>query len=177
MKHLLTLLAVAFAFTMNAQTECCNGGTAQLDAGAGFSAYAWSGGGGTAQTADYTTAGTYMVTVTDAVTGCTAVASHTVTFCPALTAATSSTDNTSCIAPFDGTATATPSGGCTGGYTYNWDTTPAQTTATATGLQGGTYSVTITTMSASGAICDLVETVTVNDTTNPPTVNINGSCN
>lgn len=177
MKKILLLFALCVStFTINAQTQCCFASTATLDAGAGFSAYSWSGGGGTAQTADYTTAGTYSVTVTSA-NGCTAVASHTVSFCPELTATTSSTDNTTCTAPYDGTATVTPSGGCTGGYTYNWGTTPVQTTATATGLQGGSYNVTITTTSSSGQTCDIVKTVSVSDDVTPPTASITGSCN
>lgn len=175
MKHLLTLITLFIGISLSAQTECCDGATTELDAGAGFTSYAWSNSGST-QIINVTTAGTYTVTVTDG-NGCTASDQMIVTFCPALTATTSSTDNTTCIAPFDGTATVTPSGGCTGGYTYSWDTTPTQTTATATGLQGGTYNVTITTTSSSGQMCEIVESVTVVDDVTPPTVNITGSCN
>jgi hypothetical protein len=42
-----------------------------------------------------------------------------------------------------GTATATPAGG-TPPYTYSWNTTPVQTTKTATGLNTGTYTVIVT---------------------------------
>src|SRR5690606_24530642 len=43
----------------------------------------------------------------------------------------------------DGSATVTVSGG-TAPYTYLWNDTTAQTTATATGLVAGTYQVTVT---------------------------------
>lgn len=47
----------------------CSGGSATLDAGAGYTSYAWSDGGGSAQTANFTNITaptTYTVTVTDA---------------------------------------------------------------------------------------------------------------
>ena len=43
----------------------------------------------------------------------------------------------------NGTATVVASGG-TPAYTYSWNTSPVQTTATATGLAAGTYNVTVT---------------------------------
>lgn len=49
----------------------------------------------------------------------------------------------SCGASNIGTATATPLF-CTGPYTYSWSTSPVQTTQTATGLAGGTYTVIVT---------------------------------
>jgi len=52
-----------------------------------------------------------------------------------------STDET--CAGNDGSATINPSGG-SGSYTYSWNTAPAQTTQTATGLAAGTYTVTVT---------------------------------
>ncbi len=48
----------------------------------------------------------------------------------------------SCYGACDGSATASPTG--TSPYTYSWSTTPVQTTATATGLCAGNYSVTVT---------------------------------
>jgi gliding motility-associated-like protein len=48
-----------------------------------------------------------------------------------------------CNGGSDGTATATVTGG-TAPYSYSWNTTPVQTTATATGLAAGSYIVTVT---------------------------------
>lgn len=58
---------------------------------------------------------------------------------PTLTVTT--TDATICSAPCDGSATVSPT---VGGMTYVWNTTPAQTTATATGLCPGVYTCTVT---------------------------------
>jgi hypothetical protein len=54
----------------------CNG-QVTLNAGPGFSTYAWSNGGGSGSTATYTSAGTYTVTVTNAA-GCTGTDNFTV---------------------------------------------------------------------------------------------------
>jgi len=52
--------------------------------------------------------------------------------------------NVSCYGGGNGTATATAIGGGTSPYTYHWNTAPAQTTQTATGLVAGNYTVTVT---------------------------------
>lgn len=58
----------------------------------------------------------------------------------AISLTTSVTVSSSCTPPCDGTASVKASGG-TPPYTYNWSTSPTQTTSTATGLCPGTYSV------------------------------------
>jgi hypothetical protein len=55
----------------------------------------------------------------------------------------------SCFGGSDGTATAFPSGGSpfisgSNPYIYSWNTTPVQTTKTATGLPAGAYTITVT---------------------------------
>lgn len=84
-------------------------------------------------------AGTYSVTVTD-FNGCVSTSTVTFTNPPLLTTSVSST--TASCGACNGTATASPSGG-TGAYTYSWSGFPVQTTATATGLCSGTYTVTV----------------------------------
>ena len=104
-------------------------------------AFAWSN---SAVTEDLSglAAGTYSVTVTDA-NGCTASASATVNSSPTITLSISGTDP-SCNGGADGDATVLPSGGLAP-YTYLWDAnTGGQTSASATGLAGGSYSVTVT---------------------------------
>lgn len=68
---------------------------------------------------------------------------------------TSATSTNATQGNCDGTATANPSGGITP-YTYFWNTVPAQTTLTATGLCGNTtYSVTVTDASADSAAVNI----------------------
>lgn len=86
-------------------------------------------------------AGTYTVTVTDT-TGCFVTDTVVITQ-PAAPLGVSITAIDPGCANNDGTATATVTGG-TGSYSYSWNTVPAQTSATATGLAGGSYSVTVT---------------------------------
>ncbi len=87
-------------------------------------------------------AGTYEVTVTDA-NNCPAIASVTITEPTTLLAEASVDTDLSCIDATDGSATVTVAGGVAP-YTYLWDDADAQTTATATGLVAGTYTVTVT---------------------------------
>ncbi|RMG99256.1 MAG: hypothetical protein D6706_05780, partial [Chloroflexi bacterium] len=82
-------------------------------------------------------AGSYTVTVTDQ-NNCTVTGTFTVSQPPVLNASVTTVDAT-CSAP--GSATVSPNGG-TSPYSYLWSN--GQTTASATGLQGGTYTVTIT---------------------------------
>ena len=70
----------------------------------------------------------------------------------------------------DGTATVNASGGYPG-YTYNWNTTPPQTTPTATGLDPGIYEVSV---DDAGACTDpIVETIEVVSDVIVPTLSIN----
>ena len=56
----------------------CTGGSVTLNANAGYSSYSWNHSGGTNQAAVFTTAGTFVVTVTDG-NACSATASQVVT--------------------------------------------------------------------------------------------------
>jgi hypothetical protein len=102
------------------------------------------------QSASNLNAGTYIVTVTDG-HGCTQTSSVNVPVAPVLGVTVSGT-NVSCNGGSNGTMSAVPNGGA-GPFSYTWNTTPVQTTATATGLPAGSYSVEITdanTCTASG---------------------------
>ncbi|MBK9356594.1 MAG: gliding motility-associated C-terminal domain-containing protein [Bacteroidales bacterium] len=97
----------------------------------------------TTATATGLTAGTYTVFVTDA-NGCRAEKAVTLTDPgPGLNAIAMVDQNVSCFGYSDGQATVTVTGG-TPPYTYLWDDPAAQTTPTATNLQAGNYSVTVT---------------------------------
>lgn len=137
----------------------CNAGTngtatATPAGGTGPYTYNWLPVGGTNATASNLAAGTYTVTVTDA-NGCTGQQQYTVTQPTNIAISTNGTA-VSCNGGADGTATATTTGG-TGSYTYSWS--PAGgTSATASGLSAGIYTVTVT--DANGCISLQVYTVT-----------------
>ena len=138
------------AATGGGQTDVsCNGdadGTATVEPIGGTGAYTYSWDTNPVQTTATATGlatGNYIATVTDA-NGCQATRSFTIKQpTTALNIATGGgKTDVSCYGGANGTATVVPTGG-TGAYTYSWDTTPVQTTATATGLAAGTYTVTV----------------------------------
>jgi len=86
-------------------------------------------------------ANTYVGTITDAL-GCTTTVTETVNEPAALASSFTSTQPL-CHGDHNGSLTETPSGG-TPPYTYSWNTSPIQTSATATGLGANSYTVTIT---------------------------------
>ncbi|TAL60372.1 MAG: hypothetical protein EPN85_07365 [Bacteroidetes bacterium] len=148
----LPALTLTTSFTGPACSGQCTGtATANPSGGTSPYTYTWAG-GQTAQTATGLCAGTYSVTVTDAVgvTGMTAIA---VTQPAALS--TSVTSTASACGNNNGTAAVAAAGG-SGNYTYLWNPS-GQTTQTATGLAAGTYTALVT--DANG--CPASNTVTV----------------
>lgn len=143
----------------------CNPGvsTATVTATGGIApyTYAWSGGAGNTNVGNITSGGTYTVTVTDA-TGCVGTNTVLITQPPPLTLTLATTLSTCNMV--NGNATANAGGG-TPGYSYSWNSSPAQTTAAATGLNGGLYNITVT--DANG--CTLAQPVII-ATANGPTV-------
>jgi gliding motility-associated-like protein len=82
------------------------------------------------------------VTITDA-NGCTLQETVVVDEPDQLVATISGNTNIDCNGASTGDATVSVGGGVAN-YTYSWNTTPAQTGATATGLAAGSYTVTVT---------------------------------
>jgi hypothetical protein len=115
------------------------GATASATGGTGMYMYSWSN-GATTSSITGVVAGTYSVTITDA-NGCTDSALVIVTEPTALVAAVNVDNNVSCNSLSDGALTASANGG-TMPYGYSWSN--GSTTASATGLAAGSYSVTIT---------------------------------
>jgi gliding motility-associated-like protein len=160
----VTITEPASALTVaTAQTDniCYGGtsGTATATAGGGTSPYSYSWNTTPEQTTATATdlaAGTYTVTVTDA-NGCINYANVTITE-PTEITITITQVNVLCAGGTDGAATADATEG-TGPYTYSWDTSPVQTTATATGLSAGTYTVTVTDING----CINTETVQITE--------------
>ena len=88
-------------------------------------------------------AGTYQVTVTDAL-GCDTTLTAVVSAPPPLVAASMTVTQPTCSGLTNGSATVSVNGG-TPGYTYAWSSNAGgQSTPTATGLGQGTYNVVIT---------------------------------
>ncbi len=110
------------------------------------------------------TAGTYTVTLTDA-SGCTDVASGTVTQPPAIMVSITTSGDV-CAGDTDATATATATGG-TPPFTYSWST--GANGPTITGLGAGTYTVTATDANN----CPQTASVTIQNLPSP-TVTIQG---
>ncbi|MBL4658604.1 MAG: SprB repeat-containing protein, partial [Flavobacteriales bacterium] len=123
-------------------TGTCNGSATAIPAnGTAPYSYLWdaSAGSQTTQLAIGLCAGTYSVTVTDG-GGCTFDTVVVVNEPAALTISITSSA-ISCNGGSDGSATATPGGGASP-YQYNWS--DGQFTSTASGLDVGTYIVTVT---------------------------------
>ncbi len=109
----------------------------------------WNASGGTANGSQYTftAAGSYPVSATCTVDGCTSPASTalnvTISPCPTITLATTSQSNVSCFGLNDGSFTVAASGG-TGAYSYSVNGGNSQSSGSFTGLAAGTYNVTAT---------------------------------
>ncbi|MEP7165120.1 MAG: T9SS type A sorting domain-containing protein [Ferruginibacter sp.] len=137
------IVATAIAGTIN-----CFGGTTTLTVtalgGTGAKQYSLNGGNfQVSNTFTVNAAGSpFIVTVRDIYLCSSTTNTVTVTQPAQLTATATSTPVT-IPGGSDGTATAIPSGG-TSPYTYSWNSSPVQTTVTATGLPAGTYIVTVT---------------------------------
>lgn len=109
----------------------------------------------TTQTIDSLSTGSYSVTVTDA-TGCQASDTTTINQPSPLTATLSKTDVT-CSGASNGSASVNVSGG-TSPYSYEWSTTPTQTSDSAISLGPGNYTVTVTDINN----CQMTKSIVVN---------------
>ena len=118
--------------------------TVNINGGSGTYGYSWNTTPPqTTQTISNLGPGSYMVTVTDSISGCTKDTTFVLTNGSSLQVAIDSSVNVSCNGGNSGIAYASASGGL-GSVTYSWDTNPIQTSATAIGLSAGTYNVTVT---------------------------------
>ncbi|HFB99729.1 MAG TPA: hypothetical protein ENJ53_02880, partial [Phaeodactylibacter sp.] len=151
----------AIVIIANSSNETCFGdadGSASIttSGGTGQKTYSWSTGATTSSISNLP-AGNYGVTATDE-NGCTSVTTVTVSLTnPQITLAGTATAVT-CNGGNDGTASVTVNSG-NGPFTYLWS--DGQTTASATGLTAGNYTVTVT--GANG--CSTNTTITVTEPT------------
>ncbi len=116
------------------------------------------------------TAGTYTVTVTDAVGICPSVQTATITNAPPPTITVSNVVNSTCGLS-NGSIALMISGG-TSPYSYSWSTFPAQTTPTAVNLPAGSYTVTVSDVNG----CTALTTVPISSTVSP-TASVSGTTN
>jgi hypothetical protein len=148
-------LATTFAYTIETCSKKNGTATANVTGGTAPYTYAWTTlPVQTTATASGLTHGGYTVTVTDK-NGCTQSTKATVTESTPLAVTTAVTQET--CGKKNGTATATVTTG-TAPYTYSWTSSPIQTTATASGLAAGNYSVTVTDNSGCSQVLPVVIT-------------------
>jgi len=144
--------------------ECTSVGSATLTIAAGAYTFSWSTTPvQTTLSATGLSAGTYTITVTNTITGCTGTASVTITAPPAVTASPIVT-NAGCASP-TGSINANASSGVPA-YTYLWSP-GGQFVSTATGLSAGSYTVTVT----DAAGCSVTASATVGNSPGTLTVN------
>ncbi|MDR6514402.1 aminopeptidase-like protein [Chryseobacterium camelliae] len=153
----VTQPASAVSGTTVVTNVACNGasnGSINLTPAGGTAPYTFNWGGGvTTEDRIGLAAGTYTVVITDA-NGCTATVNATVTQPTALSGTVTQT-NIACNGGSTGSATITVTGG-TAPYTYSWSPSGG-TTATASGLAAGIYTVVVTDSKG----CTLTRTVTI----------------
>lgn len=144
----------------------CDGSASVLPSGGtGSYTYSWNPGGFTTSSATGLCTGNYTVQISDA-NGCTINSIFTISSPPVLQPNITTTAPL-CFGGCDGSALASPVGG-TGPYTYAWSTVPVQTTANATGLCAGTYTLTLS--DANG--CNINQTFLI--TAPPALTQVNG---
>ncbi|MGB4771336.1 MAG: hypothetical protein WBP58_07750 [Chitinophagaceae bacterium] len=164
----------AINFTVSAGTISTYGGTTTvtLSATGGTPGYSYSG------PTTNVSAGTYTYTVIDA-RGCTDSKTITITQpAPppsALRLAVNTWTDVSCFNGTNGSASVTVTGG-TAPYTYSWNTTPVQTTATANNLRAGTYVATVRDVNGETQTVNvtIVQPAALNIAVSPGTINVNG---
>ncbi|TAL60057.1 MAG: T9SS type A sorting domain-containing protein [Bacteroidetes bacterium] len=155
-------LCNSFSVTPAVNSACSGIGSATVTPAGGIPPYTyqWSNGATTSAVSNLSP-GTYTVIIWDGscikktAIGTVVITGGGLSLTPAVVSA-------ACYGNNNGTATITASTG-TAPYTYFWNTSPPQTTQTATGLSAGTYSVVVT--DANG--CTAAQTVSV---TNQPQV-------
>jgi gliding motility-associated-like protein len=138
--------ADSISIILNSNLITCFGGDTCIEAtvGGAISPYSYLWNDALAQTTEDicgAIAGTYMLTVTDN-NGCTNMESITLTQNQAISLVMDST-NILCYGANNGSASVSVIGG-SGGFNYLWDDALAQTTAIATNLMPGTYTVIVT---------------------------------
>ncbi len=147
----VTVNSTTASITASGPTTFCSGGSVSLDAGSGYTSYAWSN-SATSSSINATQSGTYTVTVSQ--NSCTATASQSVTVNNTTVSITASGPTTFC----SGGSVSLDAGN---GYaSYAWSNGSSSSFINAT--QGGTYTVTV---SQNSCTATASQSVTVTNTT------------
>ncbi len=159
-----TVRAVQASLTLShtATNVSCNGGNngkiKVVPVGNAPYTFTWSANAATGNidSAQNLIAGTYYVTVTDAL-GC--IGKDTITLTqPTAVSFTQVVTDVSCNGGSTGSIALTPSGGTGAGYTYTWSNNPSPSTATNSNLGQGNYTVTV----KDGNNCSVTGSFTIN---------------
>ena len=153
------ILNASTSIVSNATCNGVNNGSAIANPSGGTSPYTylWSDGNSqTTKTATGLSAGNYTVNVTDA-NGCSATALVSISQPNQLTMTANATLNVTCSGGNNGGALSVISGG-TFPYTYLWSDLNSQTTASASGLTAGNYTVTVSDSCGSSATASVAIT-------------------
>lgn len=140
-----TALSVSIATQTNVNCFGQSTGSVTVLGAGGTGTYTYSKNGTNFQasaTFSSLSVGTYTITIKDQ-SNCIATTTVTISEPSTVLAVTSSGTNLTCYNISTGTVSAVATGGTTP-YSYSWNSSPAQTSASATGLAAGAYTVTIT---------------------------------
>lgn len=172
--------AIALGGVVNTTNILCKGdsaGIAEALIQGGVSPYtfAWSGASSeTGATLNNLPAGNYSLTVTDA-NGCNFTIPFSISEPPAIDIDMVTQENVSCAGENSGSITVNATGG-SGGFTYEWNTTPASTGSTLSNIPAGFYTVVVE--DSNGCSDSLVIEITEPDTLTAAVVSqSNPSCN
>lgn len=135
--------------------------------------YEWTPNVGNTDTVNNLTAGNYSVKIISS-NGCSIIKNFTIAEPSAIVITLASQSNVTCKDGNNGSITPAITGG-TGAVTYSWNTNPVQTSATATGLKAGTYTLTVT--DANSCTKTRNFTITEPDALTATTSQTNVSCN
>jgi hypothetical protein len=141
----------------NASCSCNGSATVNVTSGSPPYTYLWSPGGQTGQSATGLCAGTYTVSVSDASVCFNAPVVQTLSIGGNSISTAMSSVDILCNGDSSGSASVTALSGIPP-FAYSWNTIPVQTTATATNLAAGNYTVTVT----DSIGCSVTSTVIVN---------------
>jgi len=168
-----TILDASISSILNVGCKDEATGSILSNVNGGTSPYTYSWNSSPVQTTPAATnlySGTYLVTVTDQ-NNCTDTVSAIISEpTDSLSATITSVSNVLCYGNATGNATVLASGGSTP-YNYNWNTSPVQTTASATNLTAGNYTITVTDVNN----CLVSLPVTITQPQHQLTVTINDS--